>query len=195
MSTTISPSFQFHLDNVKVGFNTVVCRSSRASTSRASRSTLKATRERSRAIGPDDQDQLRIARRYGAVALLHRAGSVRGIPDPPAYDIEAKPSDQSPVAYLPRPGAAVRRPTTRIAFCAYLLPRREAVWWACQCVRALIGRSRPKTTGCAGQPPRNGSASRRRTGDAAALEIGLPPTDGRRQHLGRARRRHGRAAR
>jgi hypothetical protein len=25
------------------------------------------------------------------------------------------------------------------AFCAYLLPRREAVWWACGCARALLG--------------------------------------------------------
>jgi hypothetical protein len=24
-----------------------------------------------------------------------------------------------------------------IGFCAYLLPRREAVWWGCQCVRSL----------------------------------------------------------
>lgn len=25
-----------------------------------------------------------------------------------------------------------------VGFCAYLLPRREAVWWACQCVKALV---------------------------------------------------------
>jgi hypothetical protein len=25
-----------------------------------------------------------------------------------------------------------------IGFCAYLLPRREAVWWGCQCVKALM---------------------------------------------------------
>ena len=25
-----------------------------------------------------------------------------------------------------------------VAFCAYLLPRREAVWWACQCLRSMI---------------------------------------------------------
>ena len=25
-----------------------------------------------------------------------------------------------------------------LTFCAYLLPRREAVWWACRCARALL---------------------------------------------------------
>jgi hypothetical protein len=31
------------------------------------------------------------------------------------------------------------RPQEAIAFLAYLLPRREAVWWARQCVAALLG--------------------------------------------------------
>jgi hypothetical protein len=53
-------------------------------------------------------------------------------------DIKAQPSDQSPVAYL-RGLASGPTPDDAIAFCAYLLPRREAVWWAGQCVRALIG--------------------------------------------------------
>jgi hypothetical protein len=33
------------------------------------------------------------------------------------------------------------RPTDAIIFLAYLLPRREAVWWAIQCVRAMLGSS------------------------------------------------------
>ena len=53
-------------------------------------------------------------------------------------DIKAKPSDESPIAYL-RGLANGPTPDDAIAFCAYLLPRREAVWWASQCVRALIG--------------------------------------------------------
>ena len=31
------------------------------------------------------------------------------------------------------------RPSDAIVFMAYLLPRREAVWWALQCVRAMLG--------------------------------------------------------
>jgi len=31
------------------------------------------------------------------------------------------------------------RPSDAVAFLSHLLPRREAVWWAVQCVRALIG--------------------------------------------------------
>ncbi|MGO9232648.1 MAG: DUF6931 family protein [Methylocella sp.] len=33
------------------------------------------------------------------------------------------------------------RPADAIIFLAYLLPRREAVWWALQCVRAMLGAS------------------------------------------------------
>ncbi len=35
--------------------------------------------------------------------------------------------------------AASSRPTTALAFLAHLLPRREAVWWGCQCVSAVLG--------------------------------------------------------
>jgi hypothetical protein len=58
---------------------------------------------------------------------------------PAAYeDIAAKPSDQLPLVFL---RALVDGPTPddAIAFCAYLLPRREAVWWASQSVRMLLG--------------------------------------------------------
>jgi hypothetical protein len=34
---------------------------------------------------------------------------------------------------------ASRRPTDAIVFLAYLLPRREAVWWGRQCVAAMLG--------------------------------------------------------
>jgi hypothetical protein len=34
-------------------------------------------------------------------------------------------------------------PEDAVAFCAYLLPRREAVWWACQCVRSLMAARSP----------------------------------------------------
>src|SRR5215475_5678005 len=52
-------------------------------------------------------------------------------------DINTAPSDQPPIAYL-RDLAKGATPDDALAFCAYLLPRREAVWWASQCVRALL---------------------------------------------------------
>jgi hypothetical protein len=50
---------------------------------------------------------------------------------PPADDIQ--PLDHA--------GALLRspRPSDAVIFISHLLPRREAVWWAAQCVRALLG--------------------------------------------------------
>jgi hypothetical protein len=52
--------------------------------------------------------------------------------------VGAKPTDQSPIDFLKALSSAERLPDA-VTFCAYLLPRREAVWWACRCVRALSG--------------------------------------------------------
>lgn len=52
-------------------------------------------------------------------------------------DMEAEPTNEAPVPYLQRLGDS-RTPEDGIAFCAYVLGRREAVWWACQCVRLLL---------------------------------------------------------
>ena len=52
-------------------------------------------------------------------------------------DIETAPSDTAPVEFL-RQLAAGPTPNDAIAFCAYLLPRRAAVWWTCRCLRALL---------------------------------------------------------
>lgn len=51
-------------------------------------------------------------------------------------DIEAEPADVEPFAYL---DMLMRGPTPEdaVGFCAYVLPRREAVQWACQCVRSI----------------------------------------------------------
>jgi hypothetical protein len=58
---------------------------------------------------------------------------------PSAYDdIAARPTEAPPLAFL-RSLASGPTPNDAIGFCAYLLPRREAVWWASQCVRSLIG--------------------------------------------------------
>jgi hypothetical protein len=57
---------------------------------------------------------------------------------PTAYeDIATKPHDQLPLAFL-RELVKGPTPDDAIPFCAYLLPRREAVRWASQSVRALV---------------------------------------------------------
>ncbi|HEY6733563.1 MAG TPA: hypothetical protein VI256_07165 [Roseiarcus sp.] len=50
---------------------------------------------------------------------------------PPADDIQ--PLDHAR-ALLRAP-----RPSDAVLFISHLLPRREAVWWAAQCVLALLG--------------------------------------------------------
>lgn len=53
-------------------------------------------------------------------------------------DIASPPSDAPSLDYL-RSLMAAGDYQNAVGFCAYLLPRREAVWWACQSVRALGG--------------------------------------------------------
>jgi hypothetical protein len=60
--------------------------------------------------------------------------------------VGAAPTDEPPIAFLKRL-AAEGRPDHANAVCAYLLPRREAVWWGCESARTLLGdRSRSETT-------------------------------------------------
>jgi hypothetical protein len=49
--------------------------------------------------------------------------------------ISAKPSQQFPMEFL-RTLVAAGKIEDAVTFCAYLLPRREGVWWACRCARA-----------------------------------------------------------
>jgi hypothetical protein len=51
-------------------------------------------------------------------------------------DIAAAPAEMEPLAYLKLLSESPT-PEDGISFCAYLLPRREAVWWACQCIRKI----------------------------------------------------------
>lgn len=53
-----------------------------------------------------------------------------------ADDILARPSDNASLGYL-KGLLASETPEDAITFCAYVLPRREAVWWACRCLRML----------------------------------------------------------
>jgi hypothetical protein len=55
-----------------------------------------------------------------------------------AEKIAAAPDNQPPLDFL-NMLAADGRIGDAVTFCAYLLPRREAVWWACGCVRMLSG--------------------------------------------------------
>jgi hypothetical protein len=57
-------------------------------------------------------------------------------------DINVEPTDQPSLQFLQ---SLVERGMLdkAIAFLAYLLPRREAVWWGCHCIRALL----PQRTG------------------------------------------------
>lgn len=52
-------------------------------------------------------------------------------------NIATAPTDEPPAVFLCKLAAAEKFDDA-IAFCAHLLPRREAVWWACGCARALL---------------------------------------------------------
>ena len=55
---------------------------------------------------------------------------------PAASDIVTTPREEDPLTFL-RSLLTGPTPEDAISFCAYMLPRREAVWWACQCVRQI----------------------------------------------------------
>jgi hypothetical protein len=47
-------------------------------------------------------------------------------------------SNQAPIDFLKRLWSD-SKVAEAVTFCVYLLPRREAVWWACGCARRLLG--------------------------------------------------------
>lgn len=51
-------------------------------------------------------------------------------------DMVAKPLEESPVAFAARTADSAT-PEDSLSFCAYMLDRRKATWWACQCIRRL----------------------------------------------------------
>jgi hypothetical protein len=83
--------------------------------------------------------------------------------------IAPAPGDAStPLDYVRRL-LVCRRPIDAIAFLAHLLPRREAVWWARQCVGAILGaRAEDEALRAADAWVRAPEEERRR----AALDIG-----------------------
>jgi hypothetical protein len=52
--------------------------------------------------------------------------------------LSVTPTDELPIVFL-RNLSALEKFEDAVTFCAYLLPRREAVWWACAGVRAFLG--------------------------------------------------------
>lgn len=59
--------------------------------------------------------------------------------------IKVEPTEQPPIDFVRSLVTAGKLPEA-VAFCAHLLPRREAVWWACVSARTLteeIARTRP----------------------------------------------------
>ena len=68
------------------------------------------------------------------------------------HSVKLKPGDEEPVAEVHRLTAAGRLREAS-ALCAFLLRRREAVWWACQCLRL-----RPGLIEADDQPPQTWAA-------------------------------------
>lgn len=56
--------------------------------------------------------------------------------------IGAQAADQSPIDFLKSLMLRAELDDA-VRFCALLLPRREAVWWACGCARSLLGKVPP----------------------------------------------------
>lgn len=53
-----------------------------------------------------------------------------------AMDIGSQPADEGPIEFVRTLIARANR-FDAVTFCAFLLPKREAVWWGCQCLRAF----------------------------------------------------------
>jgi len=57
-------------------------------------------------------------------------------------NIGAEPTDEAPIAFLKKLTAEPRFEDA-VGVCAYLLPRREGVWWGCLSARTLLGEISP----------------------------------------------------
>ena len=53
-----------------------------------------------------------------------------------AFDIGSRPAEEGPIEFIRTLIARAHR-FDAVTFSAYLLPKREAVWWGCQCLRAF----------------------------------------------------------
>jgi len=86
-------------------------------------------------------------------------------------DVTATPADEAPLDFLDKL-ATTDTPEDAVSFAAYLLDRREAVWWASQCVRQMgspVNREEEVALLTAEAWVRDPEEHRR----AAALDLGL----------------------
>ena len=97
-----------------------------------------------------------------------------------ASDIEVSPADEAPLDFARKLLAPSRR-FESIVYLAYLLPRREAVWWGCQCVRAISGDKSDDALLAAEAGSRDPDETTRRAAldlgwsrDAGSRRLGLP---------------------
>jgi len=86
-------------------------------------------------------------------------------------DVDAEPNDEPSLRFL-QALADREEPNKAIAFCAYLLPRREAVWWGCRCIRALA-KERPIPEEEALLAAENWTKAPEEDRRMAALELGM----------------------
>ena len=67
---------------------------------------------------------------------------------PSASDrVRAQPTDELPSDFARRL-ASQGKLEDAVSFCAFLLPRREAVWWGCRSLSALLGSSAERGADC-----------------------------------------------
>jgi hypothetical protein len=82
-------------------------------------------------------------------------------------EIDLQPMEEDPLDFTRKLLARANR-FDAVVYSACLLPRREAVWWGCQCLRALSGNKTDDALLAAEDWVREPEEARRR----AALEIG-----------------------
>ena len=83
-------------------------------------------------------------------------------------EIDLRPMEEDPLDFARKLLARAHR-FDAIVYVACLLPRREAVWWGCQCLRALSGNATDNALLAAEDWVREPEEERRR----AALEIAM----------------------
>ena len=93
-------------------------------------------------------------------------GPLKKIVVPSADPVVAAAALSEEAQALARPGMPVKALlvtlldaelwTDALRVFAYALPKREAVWWACQCARQAVPKSRRRSTPRSSRPPRPG---------------------------------------